>query len=215
MYVALSSYYFSHGEREIPKPMAVLAIVFFLVEPLAIWYKTGIENHRRESKDRFRFGGWVGAACIILSRAVFRTVYIAIAIKSLAPELWIGAVAFGLAFASIVKECHTMYLIWKSKAKKPKLVPEILAQFILVNQMVLFVLFFTSMIGGGTDYFQWGVLQGVFYYFVFFLFLFIPNRIVEYYSDFIDLKTPNQKFYYFLSVVWIYVTIVVAARWGV
>lgn len=179
-----------------------IILISLVTEPFAIFYKLSYENY--SIKGPALYLPRVFLVIMFISRFFIRVVLFIAALQSSGIELENGGVGAGLVATFVfVAELVFAFTITNKDFVgeiKPTRFKEIFTRFILLNMLVLFTFLFktlfVSLITSGDKGLLLEILTGL----LIFITVYLPNTMIQFYSDWRASKTPVQKCLYILSL---------------
>lgn len=183
------------------KTLGWIVLISLIAEPFAIFYKLSYENYRVKGPalpvPRFF------VVIMFISRFFIRIVLFIAALESVGIELERGGTgAIVTATFIFVGELVFAFSITNKDfvgKVKPALSREIFTRFVLLNMLVLFAFlfnpFFAVLLKDNNGSVIWKIVVALLLFFV----TYLPNTMVQFYSDWRASKTLLQKWLYALS----------------
>jgi hypothetical protein len=202
------------GRLILPFWAACCVIFLLLIEPISIRIIAGNAVFKsKKASPRFHIG-IISGSFIAVARIVFRLLFLLAALPALFPTyhfdhpatIYILAVLF-------INELMTLHALARPKSLQVSSLAANLHQFVLWNISFLFLFIFDESLMRhifNDDMGQGNSKGMMIFYSAFLLFIFyLPNRIIDVYSEWMDLKGNGAKAKYILSVLYLYVLMLV------
>ena len=199
----------------IPLPLAIVILIMLLAEPFAAWYKIAYENYKSNHKIEFRLPG-LYAFIVVVCRILVRIILIMAALEACGILPQDGSVmAYIILIFVFLEEVFLVFMLNDTTGVilKPSKSKEIMIRLVLINILALFTFMFHEMflkefVIIKDVYTQKDILMNCLVCSLLFFFVYLPNVIIEFYSDWIDQKTWRYKILYIASVIFVYLTII-------
>lgn len=183
------------------KTLGWVVLISLIAEPFAIFYKLNYENYniKRPALSLPKFF----LVIMFISRFFVRIVFFIAALESAGIEVengGAGATVVG-AFIFISELVFAFTITDKEFVGKirPTILREVFTRFVLLNMLVLFAflfnLLFTPLLKEEGQHVLWMLTIG----FLLFTSIYLPNTMLQFYSDWRASKTVLQKALYILS----------------
>lgn len=206
---AFLSRYSTEDTGQLPAWAAWSIIILLLVEPFSIRAITNHEAWKSPKENKGLPLGIISGSFTAVARIVFRLLFILAALPVIVPSYYFDHPATMYIIGILaLKEIMTWYALTKPKPAALAMPAENIHQFILWNISCIFLFIFDESLMRHLFYNDAGTgnSMGMMVFFSAFLFLvfYLPNRIVELYADWVDLRGSTAKVKYLLSVIWFY-----------
>ncbi len=198
----------------IPVPLAIVILIMLLAEPFAAWYKIAYENYKSNHKTKFRLPG-LYVFIVVACRLLVRMFLIMAALEACGILPQDGSVmAYIILTFVFLEEVFLVAMLTDTTdlILKPSRSKEIMIRLVLINILALFTFMFHEMFVKEfviikNVYTQKDIFMNFLICTLLFFFVYLPNVIIEFYSDWIDQKTWKYKILYIASVLFVYLTI--------
>lgn len=195
---------------ELPYVVACWILFLLVAEPFSIRTITAHEAFKSEKKQPGLPIGIISGSFIAVARIVFRLLFLLAALPVIFPSYYFDHPATIYIIAILFfSELLTLFALAKPKKKAAPPVVENVHQFILWNISCIFLFIFDESLMRHLFYSDAGqgnsVGMMVFFSAFLFLIFYLPNRIIEIYAEWVDLRGVGAKSKYLLSIIWLYV----------
>jgi hypothetical protein len=193
-----------------PKTLGWIILISLIAEPFAVFYKLSYENYHLKGAPLKL--PKVFLVIMFIARFFVRIVFFLAALESVGLEVEHGGAGAGLTGTFVfVAELVFIFAITDKEFTgkvKPTLIKQVLTAFVLLNMLAIFAFlftpFFAAILKDDSRSALWKISIGL----LLFIGIYLPNTMVQFYSDWRASQTSLQKSLYILSFFIAYLSVI-------